>query len=52
MLLNSNSSRRAVGAPSLSGMPSNGDPMNGFGALGGAGPNFEKSTGQLSNPGL
>jgi len=28
--LNSNSSRRAVGAPSLSGMPQNGEPMNGF----------------------
>ena len=47
MQLNSNSSRRAVGAPSLSGMPQNGDPMNGFGVVG-PGP---ISNGQ-SNPGL
>jgi len=47
MQLNSNSSRRAVGAPSLSGMPANGEPMNGFGM---GGPSI--SNGTTSNPGL
>lgn len=43
--LNSNSSRRAVGAPALAGLPPGNEvPMNGFGSLNG--------NGTQSNPGL